>query len=268
MHANTPPEEGDAFVGGLTKCQNSQESPWSVVLSLNGKPTKFEIDTGAEVSAISQRAHREIGSPKLSLPERTLRGPSNDELSVKGQFTATLGNGNREVEQELFVFEDLHKHLLGRPAIEALDLVIRVGSVRESTKSAVSRYPNLFGALGKLNGDYTILLEEEAKPFAMTVPRRVAIPLMQPVKDERARMVKLGVITRVCEPTQWCAGKETGRSASVWISHTSTTVSAERGILFQPWNSPWHNLLEPKYSRLWMLVQGSGRYLWIERVPC
>ena len=119
MHANTPSEEGDAFVGGLTKGQNSQESPWSVVLSLNGKPTKFEIDTGAEVSAISQRAHREIGSPKLSLPERTLRGPSNDELSVKGQFTATLGNGNREVEQELFVVKDLHKHLLGRPAIEA-----------------------------------------------------------------------------------------------------------------------------------------------------
>ena len=198
------------------------------------------------MSAISQRAHREIGSPKLSLPERTLRGPSNDELSVKGQFTATLGNGNREVEQELFVVEDLHKHLLGRPAIEALDLVIRVGSVRESTKSAVSRYPNLFGGLGKLNGDYTILLEEGTKPFAMTVPRRVAIPLMQPVKDELARMVKLGVITRVCAPR----------------------VSAERDILFQPWNNPWHNLLEPKYSRLWMLIQGSGRYLWIERVPC
>ena len=113
-----------------------------------------------------------------------MRGPSNDELSVKGQFTATLGNGNREVEQELFVVEDLHKRLLGSPAIEALYLVIRVGSVRESTKSAVSRYQNVFGGLGKLNGDYTILLEEGAKPFAMTVLRRVAIPRMQPVKDK------------------------------------------------------------------------------------
>ena len=62
------------------------------------------------------------------------------------------------------------------------------------------------GGLGKLNGDYTILLEEGAKPFAMTVLRRVAIPLMQPVKDELARMVKLGIITRVCEPTHWYAG--------------------------------------------------------------
>ena len=193
-------------MGGMRKGDNSKDSQWSVVLSLNGKPTKFDIDTGAEVTAISKKAHREIGSPTLSPPERTLRGPSQDELSVKGKFTATLGNGIRETEQELFVVEDLHKHLLGRPAIKALDLVVRMGSVRESTKSPVIRYPNLFRGLGKLNGEYKIQLEEGAKPFAMTVPRRVAIPLMRPVKDELTRMEKLGVIIRVSEPTDWCAG--------------------------------------------------------------
>ena len=205
VHRDTP-EKSDAFMGGIQKGDNSKDSPWSVVLTLNGKPTKFEIDTGAEVTAISKKAHKEIGSPTLSPPERTLHGPSNDKLLVKGKFTATLGNGIRETEQELFVVEDLHRHLLGRPAIEALDLVIRVGSVRESTKSPVVHYPNLFRGLGKLNGAYTIELKEGAKPFTMTVPRRVAIPLMQPVKDELSRMVKLGVITRVREPTDWCAG--------------------------------------------------------------
>ena len=40
----------------------------------------------------------------------------------------------------------------------------------------------------------------------MSVPRRVTIPLMQPVKDELARMMELGVITQVNEPTDWCAG--------------------------------------------------------------
>ena len=42
-------------------------------------------------------------------------------------------------------------------------------------------------------------------PYALTVPRRVAIPLMQPVKDEQCRMEKLGVISQVKEPTEWCA---------------------------------------------------------------
>ena len=44
------------------------------------------------------------------------------------------------------------------------------------------------------------------KLFALTVPRRVAIPLMQPVKEELERMEKLGVISRVGGPTEWCAG--------------------------------------------------------------
>ena len=57
-----------------------------------------------------------------------------------------------------------------------------------------------------MDGEYTIQLEQGTKPFALTVPRRVAIPLMQPVKDELARMETLGVITRVSEPTDWCAG--------------------------------------------------------------
>lgn len=44
--------------------------PWAVTVSLNGKPTQFDIDTGAEVSVISQKAHRKIVSPKLYCPQR------------------------------------------------------------------------------------------------------------------------------------------------------------------------------------------------------
>ena len=49
----------------------------------------------------------------------------------KGQFIARLKLGDQEVEQELFVIKNLHKYLLGRLAIEALDLVVYVGAVQE-----------------------------------------------------------------------------------------------------------------------------------------
>ena len=111
--------------------------------------------------------------------------------------------GDREVEQQLFVVRNLHKNLLRRPAIEALDLVVRVGAVQESP---VFCYPSLFEGLGKLDGEYSIRLEEGAKPFALMVLRRVAIPLLQLVKEELSRMEKLGVISRVNQPTEWCAG--------------------------------------------------------------
>ena len=47
-----------------------------------------------------------------------------------------------------------------------------------------------------------IQLKEGVKPFALTVPHRVAIPLMQPVKEELERMEKLEVISEVSKPSE------------------------------------------------------------------
>ena len=66
------PREDSSFLGGVTETgDKSRETPWSVTLSVNGKPMPFEIDTSAEVSVISQKAHQDIGSPTLRPPEKT-----------------------------------------------------------------------------------------------------------------------------------------------------------------------------------------------------
>ena len=197
----------DAFMRGLTQPGVNASSPWAVTLLLNGKLIQFEIDTSAEVTVISQQTHEEIGSPPLSSPQRTLRGPSNHVLPVIGQFTGKLGREGREVEQVIFVVKELRRHLLGRPAIETLDLAVRIGIVKgEERQSPINQFPSLFQGLGKLEGEYSIKLQEGAEPFTLTVPRRVAIPLMKQVKDELQRMEQLGVIARVSEPTEWCSG--------------------------------------------------------------
>ena len=67
------------------------------------------------------------------------------------------------------------------------------------------QYPLLFEGLGKLEGEYKIELMEGAKPYALTTPRRIAIPLLPQVKAELERMEAMGVITRVDVPTEWCA---------------------------------------------------------------
>jgi hypothetical protein len=58
----------------------------------------------------------------------------------------------------------------------------------------------------KTNWTHTIALYPDAKPFALSVPWRVPLPLMDKVKAELTRMEKLGVISRIDEPTEWCAG--------------------------------------------------------------
>lgn len=68
----------------------------------------------------------------------------------------------------------------------------------------MQQYPNLFEGLGKLEGEYAICLEG-AQRFAVTAPRRVAIPLLPQVKAELERMEHLKVISRIVEATEWCA---------------------------------------------------------------
>jgi len=53
-----------------------------------------------------------------------------------------------------------------------------------------------------MSGEYHISLCEGAKSFTLSTPRRVALSLTSKVKQELA----LGVITRVEQPTDWCAG--------------------------------------------------------------
>ena len=80
----------------------------------------------------------------------------------------------------------------------------RVGAVKGVRPE--EQFPQLFTGLGKLNDEYTIRLKEGAQPFALNTPRRVPVPLMKSVKSELERMEKLGVISPVETPTDWCAG--------------------------------------------------------------
>ena len=83
---------------------------------------------------------------------------------------------------------------------------MRVGAIFDEGATPVQMFPQLFEGLGKLEGEYAIKLRPDSKPFAISVPRRVAVPLMGKVREELERMERLGVIAKVEVPTDWCAG--------------------------------------------------------------
>ena len=55
-------------------------------------------------------------------------------------------------------------------------------------EAVILKFPHHFSALGKLEGAYTIALNDDAKPFALTTPRRIAIPVLPKVKAELQQM--------------------------------------------------------------------------------
>lgn len=190
------------FLGTIGSDENS--TPWMVDVKLNGSVVNFKIDTGADVTVVPNGS---IDSSLVTLrkADKILYGPGGKHLHVCGMFRGTLSFRDRNIDQEIYVVEGLKHSLLGRPAIEKLELLLRINSV-QSVTDVRTRYPELFEGLGKLAGEYTIKLREDAHPVALTTPRRVPIPLLPKVKTELARMEQLGVIEKIDEPSEWCSG--------------------------------------------------------------
>ena len=74
------------------------------------------------------------------------------------------------------------------------------------TETIQAKFPSLFRGLGTLGDAYRIKLKEGAVPYTLYTARNVAIPLREKVKTELNRMEMNGIISRVTEPTPWCAG--------------------------------------------------------------
>ena len=138
-----------------------------------------------------------------------------------------------------------------------------------------------------MKGEYTIRLREGACPFALMTPRRVAIPLLPRVKAELERMVQLGVISPVEEPTEWCAGMVVAQKANgsvricVDLSRLNESVCRERhqlpvveqvlaqltgAKLFSTNSGFWQIPLSPESALLTTFTTPSGRFCF-HRLP-
>jgi hypothetical protein len=166
------------------------------------------LDTGAEVTAISEKTHGALGKPQLSTPTKILCGPSQQPLKTLGQLIGKISHKMKTAEQHVFVVRGLKTNLLGLPAIIALGLAKRVDTVTTmKTPSHIQKqFPLLFQGLGNLGGEYEIHLKSGAIPCSLFTPRHVPLPLRPKVKEELDQMEAIGVISKVDIPTPWCAG--------------------------------------------------------------
>ena len=124
---------------------------------------------------------------------------------------------------------------MGRSVSCKLGLVARLDSVTVETLKQT--YPRICSGLGEMRQPYAIKLKPGAQPFSLKTPRRITLPLMGKVKQELSRMEDLGVICRIEEPTDWCAGivvvpKKTGAvRICVDLTKLNESVRREKFIL-------------------------------------
>lgn len=190
-----------AYLDSLTS--GNDVSCWKSNVVVEGTEIPFKLDTGAEVTVVSQEVLELLGTDKIRQTSKKLCGPDRKPLPVTGEMSLTLNYKDRSTVQTIYVVKQLSQNLLGLPAIRELQLLTQVDEVETSI---MEQYPALFTGLGTLQGDYKIQLKPDTQPFSLFTARNVPLPLRTKVKDELNRMETLGVIARVEEPTLWCAG--------------------------------------------------------------
>jgi len=133
--------------------------------TLNNRHLNFKIDTGADVTVISEEEYCEQNDGPLQPTDRVLSGPSQHPLEVQGQFEGTLQSAYSETQQLIYVLKGLRKALLGQLAINSLNIIQQIQPVH--ALNAISQFPELFTGLGRLKDNYAIKLTDDAKSFGL-----------------------------------------------------------------------------------------------------
>ena len=186
----------------LDTVESSTAKCWITILLLENKTVSFKLDTGAEVTAVSEETFKMWPQMTLKHPDKKLFGPSHQALNVLGVFNGKLSNGTNSYHEDIYVIRGLKNNLLGLHAIAGLQLVQRLCS----TETELDIMTKVFNGLGTFGEEYTIKLEEGASPHVLYTPRNVPLPLREKVKSELEEIEAIGVITKISEPTPWCAG--------------------------------------------------------------
>lgn len=194
----------DEEAGFLGVASHSVVSKWEIPVLLESSNVIFKIDTGADETVIPEELFvRVCPKTKLQPARRRLQGPDGKPLAISGMATLSMTFAGSTSREEVYVLRGLRTPLLGKPAIEKLSVLAQVDSVK--TLNPLSEFAQVFQGLGTFEEEYDLKLKSEAKPFALTSPRRVPLPLFQKTRQELERMQALGVISPVTEPTTWCA---------------------------------------------------------------
>ena len=200
------------FLGEVTLKGKAQ---WKIDLKLDREKVQFKIDTGADETCIPFSTNESMKGklPVLLKSRKKLHSRDGKKLNICGKFTTAIEADDKIIVQDVYVIKGLHRALLGGPAKRALNLLKKenfieaVNSTDEIKldKDWKSMSPKLFKGLGRIENEYTIKLKAGAQPHAVNTARKIVYPRLPKVKKELERMEKMGVISKIETPTEWCS---------------------------------------------------------------
>jgi len=173
-------------------------------LRVNDINVDFVLDTGAEVSTLTESTSDKLSMP-LENPSKCLIGADGKSLQVKGTAMVNIKSKARSIESRIYVLKDSKRNLLGLPDLNKLNLLAVVNSLVANAFDPVTVFKSVFEGLGTLPDTFRIHLKKDAEPRCLYAPRPIAAGLRTKAKDELDEMLRKGVIEPVERPTEWCS---------------------------------------------------------------
>ena len=84
-------DDSSAFLGAL----HDTSSAWTKKTFIAGTPVIMKVDTGADVTAISEDFSSICPKPQLDISRRVIRGPNGKPLHVLGAFNTPMSIDSR-----------------------------------------------------------------------------------------------------------------------------------------------------------------------------
>ena len=207
----TPVVEGEEGEEDLIfQVGSTNNYPYEVVLEVDGKRLRMEIDTGASVSLISQATQKSLyPGATLSKPKLRLSTYTQHPISVVGTMSVRVKYEEYEGRQTLHVVEGCGPSLLGRDWMNNIRLnwqsIRSVSSEVPTCRDLVQKYAEVFednrGTLQNYRAHLS--LREGARP-QFHRPRSVPFAIRDTVGQELDRLEETGVLRKV-NYSEWAA---------------------------------------------------------------
>ncbi len=184
---------------------------WDENVAVNGLAVKMKIDSGSTINTMSWSTFQRLGlNERIIEPtSTTISTYSQTRMQPMGEFTATIALRGKKTRGKFLLLEEDVPPLLGMPSGAALGLF-------RMNKSSLAQYITVVDEfefegidavldefLQPCQKEVNIKLKDDATPVVIPA-RRVPLALQEEVWAELQRMQRLGVISPVNEPRQWC----------------------------------------------------------------
>ena len=150
----------DSLFLGAIEGHVNQNKDFEVTITTKFGKIEAKIDSGADVTAITEDDLKKIGKDRSMLKKTNKRlvGPDSQKIFCIGYTYVSLTWGKNNSKQLVYVCKNLKKALLGKPAIRALHILnvdipeeVRCEAIEESyTNKFIKEFPKVFNGLGKM----------------------------------------------------------------------------------------------------------------------